>query len=238
MSARARKLLVVEDEPFLAESFAEYCQEAVEELSQAGSTVAAEVLSAMNLREAERYLEQSDVIDFVSVDLALDPQERGLRDADRRSGREVGGMQLLAKLHASAQPHSSIGCIMVSGSPKTANEVLDMRDEYGLDYYLPKDRVDEPTLKKSIERALARVRPIGSSAERVRLLSEALSAWKDARTITWRSLAALHERVAIKGIDVDVATLNELHVLTERLAAIDSHIQHAEAELATATSHS
>lgn len=47
-----------------------------------------------------------------------------------------------------------IACILSSGETHSPKDVLDLRDDYGLDYYLPKLEIDRDTLNYAINRAL------------------------------------------------------------------------------------
>jgi CheY-like chemotaxis protein len=59
--------------------------------------------------------------------------------------------------------HPLVACIMVSGDVMTPDQVLDLRDEFDLDYYVQKDRLE--ILDKALARALQRVGArAGSSA--------------------------------------------------------------------------
>ncbi len=65
--------------------------------------------------------------------------------------------------------HPYIACIVLSGSTITPDSVLDLRDEYDLDYYVQKDRFDLDTFARAIRNAMRRVHPdtygsYGSSA--------------------------------------------------------------------------
>lgn len=56
------------------------------------------------------------------------------------------------------QHHPYMACIILSGSGVTPDSVLDLRDDYDLDYYVQKDRFDLDTFSKALERAVTRVR--------------------------------------------------------------------------------
>ncbi|MFL5803522.1 MAG: CHAT domain-containing protein [Roseiflexaceae bacterium] len=51
--------------------------------------------------------------------------------------------------------HPHVACIMVSGDVMRPDQVLDLRDEFDLDYYVQKDRLE--VLDKALSRALQRV---------------------------------------------------------------------------------
>ncbi len=54
--------------------------------------------------------------------------------------------------------YPEVACLIISGETIEPSEVLDLRDYYGLDYYLAKDRLDPQKLAKAIARAAERVR--------------------------------------------------------------------------------
>ena len=50
--------------------------------------------------------------------------------------------------------HPQIACILSSGQPFSPSDILDLRDEYGLDYYLVKHNAERSTLDHAIKRAM------------------------------------------------------------------------------------
>jgi len=50
--------------------------------------------------------------------------------------------------------YPQIACILSSGQPLSPSDILDLRDEYGLDYYLVKNNVERATLERAFKRAL------------------------------------------------------------------------------------
>jgi CheY-like chemotaxis protein len=55
--------------------------------------------------------------------------------------------------------HNYMACIVASGQKVMPDDVLDLRDEYDLDYYLQKDRIDLGKIKKALQTALKRIGP-------------------------------------------------------------------------------
>ncbi|MCA9957527.1 MAG: response regulator [Ardenticatenaceae bacterium] len=54
--------------------------------------------------------------------------------------------------------YPEVACLIISGESIEPSEVLDLRDYYGLDYYLAKDRLDPQKLAKAIARSAERIR--------------------------------------------------------------------------------
>jgi CheY-like chemotaxis protein len=59
--------------------------------------------------------------------------------------------------------HSYMGCIVASGAMASPDRVLDLRDDYGLDYYVQKDRIEINVLRKALRKAMERVDTISHS---------------------------------------------------------------------------
>jgi CheY-like chemotaxis protein len=58
--------------------------------------------------------------------------------------------------------HGYIACIVASGGMASPDYVLDLRDDYGLDYYVQKDRIGIDVLRKALRKALERARASGA----------------------------------------------------------------------------
>lgn len=54
-------------------------------------------------------------------------------------------------------------CILSSGQPLSPSDILDLRDEYGLDYYLVKNNAERATLDHAINRAMKVHAQLGKS---------------------------------------------------------------------------
>lgn len=107
--------------------------------------------------------------------------------------------------------HPYITCIMISGSANvTPDFVLDLRDEFDLDYFLEKQNISEEVLLKAIQKATRRISPIGSTDRHIRVLKDSLDKWKSTLYLCQNNLARAKEREAFKGIDVDATTNNEI----------------------------
>lgn len=124
-----------------------------------------------------------------------------------------------------------IACIMVSGSGLSAHEVLDLRDDYGIDYYISKDRFDPDTFERGVKRALNRVRPLRNTAERRKLLEATLERYKDTYAIYLHNLSIVETQKAQQGLEVSVNLENQIKLYTEKVAQIQAQIQAITAEI-------
>jgi CheY-like chemotaxis protein len=107
--------------------------------------------------------------------------------------------------------HPYIACIMVSGSTEvTPDFVLDLRDEYDLDYFLEKQYISEELLSKAIQKATRRISPVGDPNSHTRVLKDSLEKWRSIYYLHENNLSRAKEREAIKGIDVDTITVHEI----------------------------
>ena len=131
------------------------------------------------------------------------------------------------------QNHPTIACVVASGQKVQPDSVLDLRDDYDLDYYVQKDRISLDIFRKAIQKALARIDPSESEEARSRLLHKTLEKWEYVRLIAYNNLANVKEREAMKGINVDVTTLNEIMQYEARLAEADEHVRSLSQELTT-----
>ena len=82
------------------------------------------------------------------VDMQLD-----IDNDDDQSGKNV--------IRFIKREHSYIACIIATGQSLSPEDVLDLRDDYDLDYCLAKDTVSVETLTKSTLKGLKRVRSKG-----------------------------------------------------------------------------
>ncbi|KAA3664120.1 MAG: response regulator [Chloroflexi bacterium] len=56
--------------------------------------------------------------------------------------------------------YPEVACLMISGETISPSKLLDLRDYYGLDYYLPKDGIEPLEVAKAISRAFDRVKVV------------------------------------------------------------------------------
>ncbi len=134
-------------------------------------------------------------------------------------------------IHFIKTRHPYMACVVISGSDMTSDQVLDLRDEYGLDYYLQKDRFDLDTFSRAIEKSVRRIQPIDTKQNRRKNLMETLEKSKDVRAILLNDLSKVKEREALKGIDVDVATHNEIERFQAQIIETEKKIALLEKEV-------
>ena len=151
--------------------------------------------------------------------------ETGKRKIELPRGKEVV-QYLKAK-------YSSMACIMVSGAGVSPETVLDLRDDFDLDYYLRKDYFDIETFDRALQKAIRRVRAVRSGEYSAQQLQLLLRQWQGIALQTSRNLAVMRERQALKGLDVDVATLNEIKRYTLELDEVRAHVKELEQQIAT-----
>ena len=110
---------------------------------------------AQNLEEAEAALEKAETeeepFSVVTIDWAF---ELGQEKRKYQLGR-----QILRRLKTK-YPH--LGCIIISGEMDVAHGLLELRDQYNLDSYIPKIRFDEQTFEKAINKAMTRIQSVQS----------------------------------------------------------------------------
>ncbi len=133
--------------------------------------------------------------------------------------------------------HPAMACIVASGEKVLPDNVLDLRDEYDLDYYVQKDRISLDIFRKALRKALARVTPSLQNEDRRKLLQKTLEKWQHVRMMASHNLANVKEREALKGIDVDVTTLNEIAQYETRVAEANEQIRALRNEIEALTEH-
>lgn len=128
--------------------------------------------------------------------------------------------------------HASIACIMVSGSGVTPETVLDLRDDYDLDYYVQKDRFDIDAFGRAIKKAIQRTSAVKTTDRYQKELQKLLQHWRGVYLSTSRNLAIARQREALKGIDVDVGTIHEIEQYQAHMQEAEDQIEAIERKLA------
>jgi DNA-binding NtrC family response regulator len=123
-----------------------------------------------------------------------------------------------------------IACIMVSGDSVSPEEILDLRDNHNLDYFLQKDRVEIDSLLRAIDRAMQRIHP-RDPKDQIKLLEDALKTEESNLVHLLGNLSFARKKAAQKGIDVDVATRNEIENYTEEIKQAKLQIEFIENEI-------
>jgi len=205
------KILIIDDDPLDIQLLGMNAQ-TLGYLWQSASNVNEALLA---IKEAEER-EESFVV--ATIDMEFETA---------RSGKGFG-KTILRNIKSS---YPNIACIIISGSGVTAHEVLDLRDDYGLDYYISKDRLDLDTLERGIRKALNRVRPLRSIEARRKVLEETLEKYKDVCAIYAQNLAKVQEKKAKRGSDVSVDIENQIEDFAEQLEKARNKVQELEEEI-------
>lgn len=149
-AATARAILIVEDDPALNEAYQYACWSAVQEVNNEGLDTKYNVLQAYSQAEAQSLLDNQTDIDFVSIDLALQDAEKGLRNQDRLDGHEAGGMLILKQLK---EEQRQTFAIVVSGET-LLSYATDALQKYGVLHFFEKSRLDIEQYKAAIKATL------------------------------------------------------------------------------------
>ena len=153
-------------------------------------------------------------------------------DRNFETGQQKGGRfreKSILRYIKSNYPY--IACIMITGEPVRPDEVLDLRDDYDLDYYLEKARLDEDTFAKAVKRAVARVRPLGSTDRRREVLQKTLEKRKDIYAICLGNLASAEKKKALQGMNVGVDVENEIKLYSTQLREAEDMVRATEEEI-------
>lgn len=135
------KILIIDDEPDWRENIGTCAELLGHDWKSASSFEEAKIA----IKEAE---EDGTPFSVATIDMAF---EVGRRGTETPLGKGI--------LRYIKSKHPYIACIMVSGSPEVAHQVLELRDDYELDDYISKDRLDLDTFHDKIAKAIKRVRP-------------------------------------------------------------------------------
>ena len=133
------KLIVIDDDIGYCDALQEIVEEDIGlslEITHDLKTFKAKIKQAEN---------QGSPFAIAVIDMNLAPENA----ISRRSGRQA--------IKYIKENHPYIGCIMTSGS-LSADTVLQLRDEFGLDAYISKAHIEAESLEKEIAKALQRVR--------------------------------------------------------------------------------
>jgi len=172
--------------------------------------------AANSLEEAQVMVQQAEA--------AGRPYAVAIIDLNFRIGKIAmnRGQELIQYIKAN---HPSVACIVASGQKVLPDSVLDLRDDYDLDYYVQKDRISLDIFRKALRKARLRVSPPTRDEDRRKMLHKTLEKWEHVRAMAFNNLANVKEREALKGIDVDITTLNEIAQYEARLAEAEEHIR-------------
>lgn len=149
------------------------------------------------------------------------------------------GVKLLQILKLGLEySYLNIGCIMITATRFSEREVLDLRDKFGLDYFIPKDELDVESLQEGIKVATRKHRPsfdidisMPSEKRRLKVLNETLNTYKSMCLIYERNLAILKEKKARQGGDVSLKIENEIQECETNLAESEKKISEIELQI-------
>jgi len=127
--------------------------------------------------------------------------------------------------------HPYLACILISASADITHKLLYLRDDYKLDWYVSKGRLNKGTFAEAIARAIGRVRPLGSTDRRREVLEEALERYRDICTTYIGNLAVVEQQKAKKGIDVSVEIENQIEAYNAKLEEAKDKLREIEEEL-------
>jgi CheY-like chemotaxis protein len=128
--------------------------------------------------------------------------------------------------------YPKIACVMVSGVPMSPGDVLDLRDNYDLDYFVEKDRCDLDVFNQALKKALHRVEVRYNPQTQENELRATLASWERTQLSLSQSLAIVQEREAKMGLAVDVKTVNEINHYRENLQEAEKKIAELKGRLA------
>ncbi|NTU80347.1 MAG: hypothetical protein HGA45_13385 [Chloroflexales bacterium] len=183
MNPALRTILIVEDDRLLSESYKTACRLAIYELTGEALPVEVRIIQAYTLNEAFAEIKDAPRLDFVSVDLALDPSEQGIRQEQRTIGREAGGMRILRQLKE-RQPAPV--AVVISGET-LLSYATDALQRYGVMHFFEKARFDIEQYKAVVKAALWYIQAVESLEQLEQAdsslgeLDEAARCWGEAR---------------------------------------------------------
>ncbi len=144
MDVVKRTLLVVEDDKMLNLMLTMSCREVLQQLPHIEGTIK----QAFSYDEAKQIIDTLS-IDFISVDIALTPEEENKTDIDR-SKKDAGGIRVLKKLRLMGQVPPAV---IVSGESLPSYR-KDAYHKYGVLKFFQKDKFDKSQYENAVKSAL------------------------------------------------------------------------------------
>jgi len=151
------------------------------------------------------------------------------------------GKNILQRLKLTPEySHLNIGCIMITATRFSEREVLDLRDKFGLDYFIPKNELDVESLQEGIRIASNPHRPsfnvddlvsMPNEKRRFSVLNETLNIYRNMCLIYDRNLAVLRGKKARQGGDVSLKIENEIQECETNLVEAEKKIHIVEIQL-------
>jgi DNA-binding NarL/FixJ family response regulator len=142
-------ILIVEDDESLSNNYKEFCKIAIANLKRAGLDVKIDVIQAFNIDVAIQNFD-SHLVDFISLDLALQKDEYSLKSSDRKQGKEAGGMAFLKSLR---EKNKKSNVIVVSGESLQSYSIEALQ-KYGVLAFYQKDDMDAQEYINALQASL------------------------------------------------------------------------------------
>lgn len=212
LADRPHKILVIDDDQAWRNQIGIYAGQLKYNVETASSYEDAK----SKLKEAE---EEGTPFSVATIDMQF-------KVGEERTSTPCGEMILE---HIKSE-HPYVACIMISARTE-ADEVLDLRDDYDLDYYIPKDRLGKKTLRKAVARAMRRVRPLGNIERRLEMAKKTLGILKGNCLLCAYNLAEVEQKKAQRGIDVSVSIENEIRTYKTMLEHFREGVRQTEEEI-------
>ena len=214
---RQNKIIIIDDDR-------EWCQV----LGEMTSILGYNADKAHTLEEAQLRITEAEEKNVPYAIAILDMNfETGKSNIEVSRGKEI------LKYIKGHYPH--IACIMISGAGKDFDEILDLRDDYDLDYYLGKERVEIDKLSKALLKAKQRTNPLKNRARRQKILQDSLEKWDSTKIILTSNLGEARIRKAKEGLQVSIRTLNEIKEYETELLEVEERIIAIKKELEALT---
>lgn len=145
MVSRKRTLLIVEDDSMYNTLFTLNCEEALNEIP----SIQGVIKKAFDYAEAKQILESTPV-DFVSVDIALSPEETNRTEQKDRDAQEAGGILVLEEL----QKNKNLSLSIIVSGEKLLSYGIDAYSKYNVLAFYQKDKLDPEKYKNAVKTAL------------------------------------------------------------------------------------
>ena len=144
--ASIRHILIVEDDDDTRNFLVEFCKDASNELLRHGLKVELKIYEASSYEQAMNIL-QTSPIDLVSLDLTLkyEIEKRYQSDAERRKGKDPGGMRILGEM----QKMQKSPIAMVMSGETLLSFATEALQKYGVFAYFQKSK-DEINFKPAV----------------------------------------------------------------------------------------
>lgn len=209
------KILVIDDEPEWCETIGTYA----EILGHIWKSVSSFEEAKIAIKEAE---EDGTPFSVATIDHGF---------GVGRTKRTPVGKGILRHIKSK---HPYIACIMVTGVPEVAHELLELRDNYQLDSYISKAKFDPDIFARAIAKAIRRVRPLGNEGDEMVEPATWINILAGAATILYTEVGALlKERREARQVEREakLAAAKEEAKRTEEKALSAQPPLHGQAEL-------